>query len=95
MNQSLKIDNSNKVILVAGGKNSGKSSYCLHLVNHFASNSDDKVFLLDTDLGQGLFNFPGTVNLYCFGANDIIINNLGKITYSLPLSQYVIGEFSP
>ena len=52
------------VVVVCGGKGSGKSSLSRLLVNHLL-NSAGSVWYLDTDLGQPELTAPGMVSLTC------------------------------
>lgn len=56
---------------------------------------NEKVFLMDTDLGQGMYGFPATVSLYYFGLSDIRLNNMNEVTLHNPLMQIFVGEFTP
>lgn len=49
-------------LLVAGNKNSGKSTLCEFALNHLYENGRE-VCLLDIDLGKGR-GLPATINLY-------------------------------
>jgi len=51
-----------RTILVVGGVDSGKTSFCTYLAN-LALNAKNKVALVDGDLGQSDIGPPGTVSL--------------------------------
>ncbi len=56
----VKLEKKPAVIMVVGGIDSGKSSFCTYLMNRFVSEKC-KVAILDEDLGQSEIGPPGTV----------------------------------
>ena len=76
------------VILVVGGIDSGKSSFCTYLINRFV-NEKYKVAILDEDLGQSEIGPPGTV-AYAFVAKPVT-----DLFTLKPESIIFIGATSP
>lgn len=86
----------NKSIMICGEKNTGKSFFCLFMINYLLSRfPGEKIIFLDTDLGQSMFNVPSAINMYIIGRKDIILTNLSEICFIDPILSYFIGEFTP
>ncbi|EAR99671.2 pre-mRNA cleavage complex II protein Clp1 (macronuclear) [Tetrahymena thermophila SB210] len=83
-----------KSMLICGTKNCGKSMFTLYSINRLLDNFD-RICVLDTDLGQSLFHFPGTVNLFSMSKKDIHLSNLTHIHFIKPVLSIYVGEYSP
>ncbi|MCW4019989.1 MAG: Clp1/GlmU family protein [Candidatus Bathyarchaeota archaeon] len=77
-----------KTVLVIGGVDSGKTSFCTYLTNS-ALNAKRKVALLDGDLGQSDIGPPGTVSLSFIKEPTFDFHNLRSE------NLYFIGVTSP
>lgn len=55
-------------IMIAGDKDSGKSTLIRFLVNHLLSSRYRQVQVLDTDIGQSDFTIPGSIAVHTFDA---------------------------
>ena len=44
-----------------------------------------------------MFNFPGTVNLFCLSREDLVLTNLSakSVDFLKPILNFFVGEFSP
>jgi len=79
-----------QTIMVTGAKNTGKSSFLIHLINTALNNSKD-IYCIDTDLGKPLFTLEGTVSLSKIKAP--ILSNKPKSQSTL--RSFLINDTSP
>ena len=86
--------------MVAGDKNTSKSTFILFLINSLIQEQrrkglKGKIFLLDCDLGQQMFFVPGTVSLFEINEENRVLTNLSLNSTIQPIISYFLGEFTP
>ncbi|KAI6182072.1 CLP1-P domain-containing protein [Aphelenchoides bicaudatus] len=81
------------IFMITGNKNVGKSTMARYVLNYLVSNTDRKVFMLDTDIGQTEFTPPGCISLFRVDG-PILTPPFLHQRKSFP-NTYCIGSLSP